>query len=65
MLNLSQWTSDILSHSPHARRHNMSESIFDAFPVPTVHLQAAMFDENIVRQLGRRCVTYRTYHCPT
>lgn len=35
-------------------RHALAEAVFDAFPTPTVHLRGAVYNINIIKQLGPR-----------
>jgi len=52
VLNLSQGASSDTSPSPHARRHWLSEKIFDRSGIPTFHLRGAVFYENLFRQFA-------------
>ncbi|KAK9918237.1 hypothetical protein WJX75_002451 [Coccomyxa subellipsoidea] len=54
IINNSQWCADMFSLSPTSRRHALAEAVFDAFPTPTVHLRGAVYNINIIKQLGPR-----------
>jgi hypothetical protein len=51
IINNSQWCADLHSRSPQSRRHALAEAVLDAFPTPVVHLQGAVYNNNMFLQV--------------